>query len=199
MPEIIGLLLAAGNSRRFGGNKLLYKMHGRPLILHSAACLRACDRLLAIVREDDLSLQSCLQESGIETVINPLADQGMGNSLACGVAASNDADAWCILPADMPYITATSGELVVTALRQGAAIAAPYFQGRRGHPVGFIRVFRERLLALQGDIGARTVLTDAARAVTKIPVDDPGILLDIDTPQELEEAAIVKKSPNCPG
>jgi molybdenum cofactor cytidylyltransferase len=186
MPEITGLLLAAGTSRRFGAHKLLHQIQGKPLILHAAASLQACDRLLAVVRADDSTLQQCLQQAGIETVAHPLADQGMGSSLACAVAASSSADGWCILPADMPFINPTSATLVVARLCRGAAIAAPYFRGRRGHPVGFNRIYRERLLALQGDIGARTILAEEARAIVRIPVEDPGILHDIDTPQDLQ-------------
>jgi molybdenum cofactor cytidylyltransferase len=185
MPEITGLLLAAGLSRRFGAPKLLYDIRGKPLILHSAACLQACDRILAVVRPEDRPLQRCLQQAGIETVINPLADQGMGCSLARGVAASLHSEGWCILPADMPFISPQTGQRVVHALRQGAAIAAPYYLGRRGHPVGFSRVYRERLSTLQGDIGARAILADATRAMLRIRVEDPGIRRDIDTPKDL--------------
>jgi len=185
MPEIAGLLLAAGASRRFGAPKLLHQIQGKPLILRAAASLHACDRLLAVVRADDTTLQQCLQQAGIETVVNPLANQGMGGSLACAVAASASADGWCVLPADMPFIHSTTADRVVASLGQGAAIAVPCFQGRRGHPVGFNRIYRERLLALQGDRGARSILADEAHAIAKIPVDDPGILRDIDTPRDL--------------
>ncbi|MGD8588598.1 MAG: nucleotidyltransferase family protein [Chromatiales bacterium] len=185
MPEITGLLLAAGLSRRFGSPKLLHQIRGKPLILSSAACLRACDRLLAVIRPDDFPLHQCLQQAGIDTVINPRADQGMGSSLACGIAASPSSDGWCILPADMPFVGPQTGQRVVQALVQGVAIAAPYFQERRGHPVGFSRAYRERLLALQGDIGARAILVDESRAIVRIQVEDPGILRDVDSPQDL--------------
>ncbi|MEN8176538.1 MAG: NTP transferase domain-containing protein, partial [Pseudomonadota bacterium] len=78
MPEITGLLLAAGNSSRFGDHKLLVELEGRPLILRSIDCLRECDRILAVVRAGDAPLQQCLRSAGVETVINPQADQGMG-------------------------------------------------------------------------------------------------------------------------
>lgn len=185
MPEITGLLLAAGSSRRFGGNKLLTEIQGQPLILHSAECLLTCDRLLAIIRAKDEPLRQILQSAGIETVINPQADQGMGRSLACGIMASTTSDGWCILPADMPFIAGTTGKQIVEALHKGAAIAAPHYQGRRGHPVGFSHLYRDRLLALQGDVGAREVLAHEPQAVVIIPVEDAGILCDIDTPRDL--------------
>jgi molybdenum cofactor cytidylyltransferase len=141
---------------------------------------------LAVVRVDDSPLQHCLQQAGIETVVNPRADRGMGGSLACAVAASSSGDGWCILPADMPFITPETVERVVTSLRRGAAIALPCFRGQRGHPVGFSRIYRERLLALQGDRGARSILADEPRAIVQVPTEDAGILQDIDTPQDLQ-------------
>ena len=185
MPEITGLLLAAGFSRRFGSPKLLQEFQSKPLILHAADCLQACDHLLAVVRSDDMQLQLCLQQAGIETRLNPRADLGMGGSLACGVAVSSSSTGWCILPADMPFISPATGQLVVTSLRRGASLTAPYFQGRRGHPVGFSSAYRERLLALQGDTGARTILAEDARSMVEIPVEDSGILRDIDIPEDL--------------
>ncbi len=185
MPEITGLLLAAGSSRRFGSHKLLTAIQGKPMILHAAECLRDCHRLLAIVRSDDALLQLCLQTAGIETIINPQASRGMGSSLACGVRASYAGDGWCILPADMPYIRSSTVRRVVQVIQQGAAIAAPCYQGRRGHPVGFNAIYREPLLSLDGDTGARTILADAPQALIRLEVDDPGILRDIDTRLDL--------------
>jgi molybdenum cofactor cytidylyltransferase len=190
MPEITGLLLAAGSSRRFGGHKLLTEIDGRPLVLHAAECLQDCDRLLAIVRSDDVPLQQCLHSAGIDTVFNPHADRGMGGSLVCGVAASASSDGWCILPADMPYIANTIGLRIVLALHQGASIAAPYYRGRRGHPVGFSQVYREQLLALDGDTGARKILARESQAVVRLEIDDAGILRDIDTPQDFNPMRI---------
>lgn len=190
MPEITGLLLAAGSSRRFGGHKLLTEIDGRPLVLHAAECLRDCHRLLAIVRSDDIPLQQCLHSADIEMVFNPRADRGMGGSLACGVAASRSSDGWCILPADMPFISPATGRQVIQALQAGAQIAAPYFQGRRGHPVGFSRAYRDQLLALAGDTGAREILARESQAVVRLEIDDAGILRDIDTPHDLNPMRI---------
>lgn len=187
MPEITGLLLAAGNGHRFGsGHKLLTPIENRPLILHSADSLSPCDRVIAVIRTGDQTLQQILLAAGIESVVNPQAQAGMSGSLACGIRASWESDAWCILPADMPYVSQATTSLIVAALRDGAPITAPFHQGRRGHPVGFFKAYRYRLSGLQGDQGAKSILVEAFDSVLPVMVDDPGILIDIDIPQDIK-------------
>ncbi len=153
MREITGLLLAAGRGSRFGSHKLLTSIRGKPLIRHSVECLSACDHVIVVIRDEDEPLQLILQAAGVESVLNPLADQGMGSSLACGVRASEMSDGWCILPADMPYVDKATTSKIIQSLRNGAKIAAPFYRGRRGHPVGFGKTYRDSLLALEGDFG----------------------------------------------
>ena len=190
MPEITGLLLAAGQSRRFGGNKLLTEIDERAMILHAAASLSPCDRLLAVVRREDLALQQLLQEASIKLVINDVADQGMGSSIACGVAASQQSHGWCLLPADMPFVKPATTLGVIAALKQGAALAAPFYQGRRGHPVGFGHELSSELLALDKDPGARHIVSKNQHRLVMINSSDEGVLVDIDTPADLKQALL---------
>jgi molybdenum cofactor cytidylyltransferase len=185
MAEITGLLLAAGQGRRFGGNKLLAHYRHRPLVLHSAATLSACDRIIAVVRADDAALQQLLNASGIETVINPQAELGMGGSIACGVKASNSSDGWCILPADMPNVPGMMTNLIILALQNGAPLAAPYYRGTRGHPAGFQRRFKEALQTLNGERGARAIFEQHDEKIVRFDTDEPGVLEDIDTVEQL--------------
>jgi len=187
MPDITGLLLAAGKSRRFGSNKLLVQLAGRELLLHSAVALSPCDRVIAVVRADDIGLQALLRSTGIETVINERADLGMGTSLACGVRASQASAGWCILPADMPGVMVSTTQKIVDAVQNGAALVAPSYRGIRGHPVAFHRKFSKLLQTLDGDRGARTILEEHHEELLQLPVDDAGVLEDIDTPDELEK------------
>jgi molybdenum cofactor cytidylyltransferase len=64
-------------------------------------------------------------------------------------------------------------------------LAAPYFRSRRGHPVGISGTFYEQLLAAKGDEGAKQLLTENERRLVKIPIGDPGVIRDIDTPGDL--------------
>ena len=67
----------------------------------------------------------------------------------------------------------------------GASLAAPYFRSRRGHPVAIAGRFRDELLALGGDEGAKKLIAAHEQKLVKIPVGDPGVIRDIDTPGDL--------------
>lgn len=184
---IVGLLLAAGRGRRFGADKRWQLLpDGRPLALAAAAHLRAaCADVVAVVRPEDEALAEPLRELGYAVVACHDADGGMGHSLAAGVRAAADAAGWLVALADMPAIAPASYRAVLAALAQGAALAVPAYCGRRGHPVGFAGGWREELGALAGDRGARGLLQAHAALVVEIAVADPGILADIDTPEDL--------------
>lgn len=185
--EIVGILLAAGSSRRFGGDKLLHRLpDGRPLAVAAADSLRpACDRLLAVLRPGADRLAELLGAAGCETLYCADADRGMGNSLAGAVRATPNAAGWVVALADMPYIATASHRQVVAALRRGASIAAVEYDGRRGHPVGFASRWFAMLAVLTGDQGARAIVQANEARVTRCAVDDGGVLRDVDTPGDL--------------
>ena len=113
------------------------------------------------------------------------ASEGMGASLACGVRAAGRADGYLVALADMPFVRPSSIAAVRDALAGGAALAAPYFRSRRGHPVGISGAFFEELVALRGDEGARQLLAREGARLQKLPVGDAGVIRDIDTPEDL--------------
>ena len=186
---IAGLLLAAGASSRFGSNKLLYPLSdGTPIAVAAARNLKhAVERVLAVIRPGDDVLAQRLQAEGLEIAVCDSAAAGMGHSLACGIAAASDAHGWLIALADMPFVSPETLRTVIRHLEAGATIAAPSFNGRRGHPVGFGRSLYPELLALDGDSGARALLT--RHAVKLFECDDVGICFDIDTPADLKAFA----------
>lgn len=186
-PKIVGVLLAAGASTRFGRNKLLQPLDdGTPIAAAAARQLvAAVPGSIAVVRPGDDALPTLLAEQGIFVLSNPRADQGLAASIACGVSATRDAGGWLIALADMPFISAHIMRAVAHALTAGAAIAAPVYRGQRGHPVGFARQFGEPLTELDGDRGARALLERHPGRVTEIEVDDASVLRDIDTIDDL--------------
>jgi molybdenum cofactor cytidylyltransferase len=187
---ITALLLAAGASRRFGADKLMHPLPGgTPIALASALSLRAAlPNMLAVVRPDNAALIQLFERHGISVVPAERAAQGMGESLAAGVAASADAGGWLVALADMPSLNAATIAAVADALARGAAIAVPVFQGKRGHPVAFNARFGPQLRALAGDQGARELLREHAAEVVQVECGDAGILLDIDRPGDLAGA-----------
>lgn len=187
---IQGILLAAGQGLRFGADKLLHPLpDGTPMALQSARRMRAAlPQMLVVLRPDCRALEELLRREGLPWVIAADAELGMGHSVAAGVAASAGAAGWVIGLADMPFVSPATIASVAAALREGAPLAAPQYQGRRGNPVGLGAGFRDALLALQGDAGARAILQSEAQRLRLVPVDDAGVLQDVDTPADLGAA-----------
>ena len=191
----VGLLLAAGLGARFDPSgkrlKLLQPVArgpyaGRPLAWAAAQPLLASlSSVVAVVRPADhphqRELHSLLVDAGCQLVVCASAADGMGASIACGVKATPQASAWVIALADMPDIAFSTVAAVVDALGAGHDCAAPYYDGQRGHPVGFSKACRAELLALTGDAGARSVYE--RHPPCRVEVDDPGIAFDVDTPE----------------
>ncbi|MCG7973729.1 MAG: nucleotidyltransferase family protein [Candidatus Thiodiazotropha taylori] len=198
MSPPIGVLLAAGSSRRFGANKLLQPMAGgEPMgVMAARHLLTAVSRGVAVVRPDDVELSAALSELGYRVVENQQPESGMGESLAVAVTASLDAGGWLVALGDMPWINPQTIAEVAERLAQGASMVAPVYKGERGHPVGFATRWGERLVELSGDRGARQLLIDYPSDLELLPVDDPGILLDVDFPEQLSVAGFESLSGN---
>lgn len=191
MAQIVGLLLAAGQGRRFGSDKLLHLLDdGTPLAVASARKLKeACPRAIAVLRPEQTTLAALLIAEGLEVVICPEASAGMGHSLAAGVAASREAAGWLVALADMPFVQVATLRSVADALNTGAALAAPFHNSHRGHPVAFAARWRDELLALTGDEGARAIVGRHRKLLHTLESDDAGVLRDVDTPEDLARQA----------
>ena len=188
--HIVGLLLAAGSSERFGADKLLVPLPGTspPTPIGVASCrqlVAAVSRVIAVVRPGDTALEAALAATGARVVECPNAAAGMGASLACGVRAAGPADGWIVALADMPWILPTTFAGVAGVLAKGATVVAPFHAGVRGHPVGFGKECGAALAALHGDEGAKSVIAAHIDELVRIDVVDPGILRDVDTPRDL--------------
>ena len=200
VPGVVGILLAAGRGERFGGGKLLATLPATPDASRGAASaaagemigVMACRNLLAVfprvvavVRPDDAALAAALGAAGARIVRCANADDGMGASLACGVLATRDAAGWVVALGDMPWIAPATIARVSAAIEAGAAVAAPFHQGQRGHPVGFGAACLAALTALTGDDGAKSVVAAHRDRLARIDVDDAGALRDVDRPDDL--------------
>lgn len=173
------LILAAGRSERFraaGGqsDKLeapLTTANGtRSVLEHVIAAAQASGLPWHVVRAADTTHH---------------AEQGMGTSIATGVAATPDAAGWLVLPGDLPLIQPQSLCTVAAALAQHPVVL-PWVDGQRGHPVGFGRACREALLALRGEQGARAVVQQ--HRAHALVLSDIGCITDVDTPALLRQA-----------
>jgi len=188
---IAGLLLAAGRSSRFGGDKLLAPLHGRPLLFWSAAAIAAeVDTLYLVVPPDAVQQIEALE--GIPSVVVKHAgrDAGMASSIRAGIAAlPPEVEAVVIALADQPLVSSGVVRRLCDRWRAGGASAvAPRYRDGRGHPVLFGRETFAALGTLEGDTGARAVLDALDERLALVPVDER-IPVDVDTPEALRALA----------
>ena len=154
--KVVAILLAAGSAKRFGSDKLRHALpHDVPIAIQAARNLKAVfgDGVLAVIRPGADELAGLFNRENCKVAVCERAAEGMGASLACGVraaSAAGPADAYVVALGDMPFIRASTIAAVRDALAGGAALAAPYFRARRGHPVGISGRFRAELENLRG-------------------------------------------------
>lgn len=184
MSHVVGLLLAAGEGRRFGGDKLVRaQVGGRPLVVAAARVFRqAIPRTVLVVPPRAPRLEALLRDVGVSRVINPDPGRGLGSSLAVGVRATADARAWVVGLADMPFLQPATVAAIAQVVAAAPVPVVPLYGDRRGHPVGFPAAYRDRLWSLSGPEGGRALL---GPEVWSLSVTDPGVVLDIDTPADL--------------
>ena len=126
--------------------------------------------------------------SGVLTVLNEDPSRGLASSLVIGIGSlPDDADGALIMLGDMPLVTADDCDALIRAGRPDR-ITVPVVGGRRGNPVLWHRLFFQEMLHLTGDRGARTLLERYPDRVTEVALQNPGLLLDIDTQPELDRA-----------
>ncbi|MDM0043888.1 nucleotidyltransferase family protein [Variovorax dokdonensis] len=168
------IVLASGRGERFvasggRGSKLLARLAGRAVLDHTLEAVRA---------------------SGLPWHLEDDGHDGMGDSIAAAVRATSSAPGWLILPGDLPLIQPQTLRKVAQALTEGASAAQPVHQGQAGHPVGFSAQCGGELAALAGPQGAARLLQALRERgeVVEVPVEDAGILTDIDTLADLAKA-----------
>lgn len=174
------MVLAAGASRRFGGDKLLHPLGGKPLAAHIADTLAAMPlgHRIAVCPAGNPDRAAVFEERGFAVVENPDPSRGLASSLALGARRAIDLDARAMLVclADMPYVTADHLDALLDALAT-ADVAASEAAGIRSPPAAFARLVVAGLTRLSGDRGAREILAGAA----VVPMA-PAQARDFDTP-----------------
>lgn len=188
------IVLAAGRARRFGSDKRAHRLPDGRSLLQASLDLYAPEfsRCIVVLRPDDPDPRPLAGTGAAPVVVRAeLADAGMGHSLAAGAAAAGGWRYAFVALADMPWVRpATLARLrdlmeQQLAARGGPVIVQPTFDGVPGHPVGFSADLFAALRALEGDEGARRVVRAHADSVLRVAIDDPGILADLDTPDQL--------------
>ena len=187
-PAIAGIILSAGASRRMGSPKALLKINGATFLDRLIQAFRAaCDPLIVVLGYDAEHIRESIPADAT-VVLNPDPARGMFSSLQCGLRAlPPNIEAVIFTPVDYPAVRADTIAGLARAFRQSQApITRPRYRGERGHPVCISPGVMDELLELPVTAQARDVI-HAYRPRTKyVDVDDPGILADIDLPEDYQ-------------
>ncbi len=190
LGQVCPIILAAGQSTRFGSDKLRYSIDyndsSKPIIIHTLTSWLAVFKTInVVIRQDNLALVRLLKEYDQSHRLKLIAaidpEKGMSASLISGIKACPQAQAWLIGLADMPFIDESVLKASKLALENGAVMTQSEFNGQRGHPVGFDASNLSELLALDGDKGAKRIIQSSPNRVSVVLSPDEGVLRDIDT------------------
>lgn len=197
LPEINAavIVLAAGDSTRMGRPKALLDWGGVPLVDHvlGVAAQAGCSRFHVVLGKDAKAIQAGARLREVNVIVNPQPELGQVSSLKLAMQAQDFSTDCCICwPVDVPLVRPADVRALIDAYAQWRAslmrIFIPTHEGRRGHPMLVDIGFRQPFMELKADQTARKVIEDNHTQVKEVPVDNPGVLADIDTPEEYRSA-----------
>jgi molybdenum cofactor cytidylyltransferase len=195
MKKISAIILAAGISSRMGFLKQTANIKGKSLLELVLDKVRKFPfyEIILVLGYKHEEVMKALKLKFEKVVINEEYEKGISSSLKKGVLnISKDSEAFAVFLADMPLIKEESIEKVISEFNERSClIVAPIFNKVIGHPVIFHRSLIPEIINLEGDIGAKKVIEKYKDEACFIEIDDEGVLIDIDTPKDLEE--VLKK------
>ena len=182
-------MLAAGNSRRFGSNKLLALIEGEPMYCHILGELmqvketlerQGLDCGITVVTQYD-EIAEAAGEIGARVLYNLHPDEGISSSLKIGLGVNREMDACLFTVADQPWLRwETVFGLVDVFLRDGKGIACVEHDGKTGNPCVFSKKYYGELMELSGDVGGKRVVVAHRGDVAVMKVEDGREMVDVD-------------------
>ena len=186
---ISAILLAAGESRRMGSPKALLHYQGQTFVerICAAFLTAGVDELIVVLgaRAEEIG-RALPAHPALRSVVNSRYSQGQLSSLMVGIGAlSPESEAAIVNLVDHPLVSSETITAVLDSFRAAPVpIVIASYQGKRGHPVLFSSQVYGEILAAPLDQGAKVVVRKDPARVREVPLDDPGILVDIDTPED---------------
>jgi CTP:molybdopterin cytidylyltransferase MocA len=180
------IVLAAGASTRLGQPKALVAIRGRPAIAHLCLTLREAGVDVVVVLGAEATRIAKAVPSFASVIVHTDWERGRSGTIKAGVRHVPASAAVLVCPVDHPAIATTT----LRALRAArGSVRIPTHEGRRGHPTWFAASLRAELLALRDDEPLSDVVHRDPSRVIEVAVDDPGVLLNVDTPDDLKKLA----------
>jgi len=193
------LILGAGCSSRMGASKPLLPLAGQTMIERVVGLFKGVGvgRIVVVLGHEAGQLLPLLGRLGVDPVVNPRYDKGMFSSVQAGVGClDRDCRAFFLLPVDIPLVGPGTLHALAEAFRKGEAeVCRPLFRGRYGHPPLIAAALIPAILDFDGTGGLRALLPRYRDRTVDVAVEDPGILMDLDTREDYEEAFKVLADP----
>ncbi len=190
---VSAIVLAAGESKRMGKLKQLLPLGESTIIEQTIDNLLSSriGEVIVVMGHGAEEIKRRLGIRQVKIVYNPRYTEGMSTSIAAGLRELDaKADAVMLVLADQPFIDSqTIDKLLDEFGKHDRGIAFPAYRGKRGHPVIFSRRYIDELLKLKGDAGAKELIERHPDDILEVPVDSPGILRDIDTPEAYSDCS----------
>lgn len=187
---VSAIVLAAGMSTRMGSTKQLLPFGGKPLlecVLENVQRSQV-DEIVLVLGFSAEIIRQTIPLDHVRVVLNDAYREGMGTSVRAGIShVSSKTDAALVVLADQPFVKSDTIDRLIRVYREyKPQIVIPTYQGFRGNPVLLDRSVFPELMSLGGDIGCRAIFGGHTEDILKTPVEDIGVLLDVDTQADLE-------------
>jgi molybdenum cofactor cytidylyltransferase len=190
---ISAIVLAAGQATRFGQCKQVLRLGGKTILDHALDNLRESkiDGIVIVLgaHADEIREKVRLLEGDTERIVtNPDFASGMSTSIQAGLRALPEAaEAAMIVLGDQPFVAPRTIDLLIDEYRRTRArVVVPTYNSVRGNPVMIDRSLFGEMLGIRGDVGCRAIFGELAESIVKVPVDDRGVVIDIDTREDFD-------------
>ena len=189
---ISAIVLAAGMSTRMGKSKAVLTMGDKTFLRHviDSTKLSGVEDIVVVLGRGMAEIRRGVALDDVKVVENREYERGMSTSIHAGLLAVRaESEAILVALADQPLVKPSTIQLLLDEYRRlKPGIVIPVFQGFRGNPVLVHKRFFPELMQIHGDIGCRAIFGRHPDDIHRVEVSDPGVLVDIDTPEDLEKA-----------
>ncbi len=198
------ILLASGNSTRYGSNKLINTKQGKPMvslvldtILNSQGFLLRnsneefyWNQIIVVTQYEEVAtIANNLNQKNIVVVKNLNSNKGISHSISLGIRKGDlDVDAYCFSVSDQPFLTISTFKKLVQVYENKKGIVAVKSHNQKGSPVVFNKKFKQDLLTLQGDVGGKNIIKRYPQETTWVNIENKQELIDIDTLEDWERS-----------